>query len=73
MSASVNNKGKNMSYIKADGIVIKEVNTGEADRIVTILTKNRGKISAFAKNSRRPRSNLVAGTQIMWLQQLCAV
>lgn len=54
-----------MSYIKADGIVIKEVNTGEADRIVTILTKNRGKISAYAKNSRRPRSNLVAGTQIM--------
>ncbi|HOV25430.1 MAG TPA: DNA repair protein RecO [Pseudobacteroides sp.] len=54
-----------MSYIKADGIVIKEVNTGEADRIVTILTKNRGKISAFAKNSRLPRSNLVAGTQIM--------
>ncbi|MDP4180950.1 MAG: DNA repair protein RecO [Bacillota bacterium] len=54
-----------MSYIKADGIVIKEINTGEADKILTILSKNKGKITVFAKNSRRPRSKLVAGTQNM--------
>lgn len=54
-----------MSYIKASGIVIREVNTGEADKIVTILSKGLGKISAFAKNARRPRSRMVAGTQFL--------
>jgi DNA repair protein RecO (recombination protein O) len=54
-----------MSYIKASGIVIREVNTGEADKIITILSKSLGKISAFAKNARRPRSRMVAGTQLL--------
>ncbi|HHV29676.1 DNA repair protein RecO [Acetivibrio mesophilus] len=54
-----------MSYLKTTGIVIKEVNTGEADRIVTIFSKNKGKISASAKGARRPKSHLVAGTQLL--------
>lgn len=54
-----------MSYIKIKGIVIKEVNTGEADRIVTILTKSRGKISAFAKGAKRTRSSIGPGTQYL--------
>lgn len=54
-----------MSYLKTTGIVIKEVNTGEADRIITIFSKNKGKISALAKGARRPKSYLVAGTQLL--------
>ncbi|NJD03494.1 MAG: DNA repair protein RecO [Ruminiclostridium sp.] len=54
-----------MSYIKTKGLIIKEVNTGEADKIVTIFSRSRGRISALAKGARRPRSKLVAGTQFL--------
>ena len=54
-----------MSYVKTTGIVIKEVHTGEADKIVTIFTTNMGKITGSAKGARRPRSRLIAGTQLL--------
>lgn len=54
-----------MGYIKAKGLIIKEVNTGEADKIVTVFTKNEGKLSAFAKGARRTKSSLAAGTQFL--------
>lgn len=50
-----------MNQIKAEGIVTKEVNFGEADKILTILTKEHGKITAFAAGVRRHRSKLIAG------------
>ena len=54
-----------MSYIKTKGLIIREVNTGEADKIVTIFSRSKGRISAHAKGARRPRSKLVAGTQFL--------
>lgn len=54
-----------MGYVKTGGVVIREVNTGEADKVVTILTKSHGKISGYAKGARRPKSPLVAGTQFL--------
>jgi len=53
-----------MSYIKVSGIVIKEVNTGEADKIITIFSRERGKITASAKGARRPKSKFSACTQL---------
>lgn len=41
---------------KTEGIVIKRVNFGEADRILTIFTKHYGKIKAIAKGVRRVKS-----------------
>ncbi|MFA6308216.1 MAG: DNA repair protein RecO [Clostridia bacterium] len=54
-----------MSYIKTKGIVVRQVNTGEADKIVTIFSKDLGKISCSAKGARRPRSSYVAATQLL--------
>ena len=48
--------------IKTKGIVLREVKTGESDRILTILTPALGVISASAKGSQRFKSKLFAAT-----------
>ncbi len=54
-----------MRNVHYKGIVIREVNTGEADKIVTVLTAEEGKISVAAKNARRPKNSLSGGTQLL--------
>lgn len=53
-----------MSNAKINGVVLSESNMGDFDKMLTILTPNIGKISCVAKGARRPRSALLAGTQI---------
>ena len=48
--------------IKTKGIVLREVHTGESDRILTILTPQYGVISASAKSSQRLKNKLFAAT-----------
>jgi DNA repair protein RecO (recombination protein O) len=43
---------------KAEGIVLKGRNLGEADRIITLFTANHGKLRAAARGVRRPKSRL---------------
>lgn len=43
---------------KARGIVLRGRNLGEADRIITLFTFERGKVDAVAKGLRRPKSHL---------------
>lgn len=45
-----------MKSYKAEGIIIKRKNFGEADRILTIFTKKYGKIKILAKGVRRINS-----------------
>lgn len=47
-----------MPTIKTRGIVIRKSNLGEADRILTILTSDRGKIRVVAKGVRRTKAKL---------------
>ncbi len=49
-------------HIFLTGIVLKQSPVGEYDRVVTILTKERGKISAFARGARKPGNRLTAAT-----------
>lgn len=50
---------------KAVGIVLSTMPIGEFDKRVVILTKDFGKISAFARGARKPNSPYLAGTQPM--------
>lgn len=43
-------------YFRSEGVILKRRNFGEADRILTIYTRDNGKVTALAKGVRRPRS-----------------
>jgi len=49
-----------MALYKEQGIVLRTMSLGEADRIVTILTQGTGKIRAVAKGIRKTRSRFGA-------------
>ena len=53
-----------MGTVKTSGIIISESNLGDYDKMLTMLTPGLGKISCVAKGARRPRSALLAGTQL---------
>jgi DNA repair protein RecO (recombination protein O) len=50
-----------MPTYQADAIVLRRLDYGEADRIVTLLTREYGKLAAIAKGARRGKSK-VAGS-----------
>lgn len=45
-----------MTLYRADAVVLRTIKLGEADRIVTFCTKERGKIRAVAKGVRKTKS-----------------
>jgi DNA repair protein RecO (recombination protein O) len=45
-----------MGLYKVEGVVLRRRSLGEADRLVTILSRDRGKLVVVAKGARRPRS-----------------
>lgn len=53
-----------MALYKDEGIVIRERPLGEADKLLTILTRNKGKVSASARGARRTRNRLLGPTQL---------
>ncbi|KGP73163.1 DNA repair protein RecO [Pontibacillus yanchengensis] len=48
---------------KVEGIVIRTGNYGETHKIVTLFTRERGKIAVMAKGAKKPKSKMSAITQ----------
>lgn len=53
-----------MKQVVTKGIVLARTNFGEADRIVTMLTPDQGKVRVMAKGVRRPLSKLAGGIEL---------
>lgn len=54
--------GANSRTITAVGIVLKETNSGESDKFITVLLKGYGKMSVFCKGARNTKSKFLAST-----------
>jgi DNA repair protein RecO (recombination protein O) len=54
-----------MRSFKVEGIIIKRKNYGEADRLLTVLTKNNGKIQVKATGIRRIASRRSAHVELL--------
>lgn len=52
-----------MSLIKTQGIVLKHINLGESDKIITILTDKLGKVDAVVHGAKSHKSKFMASTQ----------
>ncbi|MTI49418.1 DNA repair protein RecO [Sporosalibacterium faouarense] len=49
---------------KTQGIVLRQVKFKESDKILTIFSRENGKISAIAKGARKTKSPLMGSTQV---------
>lgn len=54
-----------MPAITVEGIILKRSNFGEADRMLTILTKNYGKISVVARGVRKITSRRAGNVELL--------
>ncbi|MHB8571859.1 MAG: DNA repair protein RecO [Candidatus Dormibacteria bacterium] len=48
----------------AEALVLRRVDYGDADRILTLFTREHGRVSVMAKGIRRPRSHTGAGLDL---------
>jgi DNA repair protein RecO (recombination protein O) len=53
-----------MDSLKTRGIVLKRTDYGEADRIVTVLTSDQGKLRLMARGVRKPKAKLAGGIEL---------
>lgn len=51
--------------IKTKGIILKELANGDEDKLLTILTEDRGVIFAYAKGARRFKNRLAPSTGLL--------
>jgi DNA repair protein RecO (recombination protein O) len=55
---------------RTDGLIIKEQNIGEKDRLVFVLTKSNGIIRAFAKGANNIKNQKCAATSLLAYSRL---
>ena len=52
-------------HLTTEGIVLREVNYKESDKILTILTRDQGKLTVSARGCRRKNSPIAAASQLL--------
>jgi DNA repair protein RecO (recombination protein O) len=50
---------------RTEAIILRRTNYGEVDRVVSLITPDRGKISGIAKGVRKPKSKLAGGLELL--------
>ena len=53
-----------MATEKIRGLILAESASGENSKHIVVLAKEKGKVRLFAKGARKPKSKLMAGTQL---------
>ncbi len=53
-----------MAIVDTEGIITKETKYGDTSRILTVVTRNMGKISVLAGNVRKGKSGLLSATSL---------
>lgn len=56
--------------ISTKGLIVKEQNIGEQDKLVTVLTENMGIIRAFVRGAKNIKSTKCAGTSLLSYSKL---
>lgn len=59
-----------MNQILTTGIILGRIDYGEADRILTVLTPDQGKLRLMAKGVRRIKSKLAGGIELFSVSQI---
>ncbi len=62
-----------MRSYNLEGIIIKRINFGETDKIITLYTRDRGKVSLMAKGIRRISSRRAGSLELFNLVKVSAV
>lgn len=59
-----------MNSQQTNGIVLNRINFGEADRILTIITPEHGKLRLMAKGVRKVKSKLAGGIELFSISDI---
>lgn len=59
--------------ITTQAIILRRINHGESDRVVTLLTSDAGRLSAYAKGVRKQKSKLAGGLELCMLSDISFV
>lgn len=62
-----------MKQFTTSGIVLARTDYGEADRILTFLTADHGKVKAIAKGVRKSKSKLAGGIELFSVSELTLI
>lgn len=62
-----------MKRYTTQGIILSRTDYGEADRILTFLTSDHGKVRAIAKSVRKSKSKLAGGIELFSISDLTLI
>lgn len=62
-----------MNQIVTTAIVLSRINFGEADKIITVLTPDHGKIRIIAKGVRKIKSKLAGGIELFSVSNITVI